>query len=343
MLTNIVLIVVVLVGVILGYAATRPNSLHVERSATIAAPPDAIARFINDFHLWNMWSPYEGRDPALKRVFSGAPAGKGAVYEWNGNKSVGQGRMEITDTQPSRITIKLDFIAPFEGHNVVVFAFQPNGGSTTVTWTMDGPTSYTGKLMGMVINMDRMIGKDYETGLANLKGIAEKRSSGTRTFSGKSGAERLRKQFRQKRIERGRAERLRQHSNVSGVDSRLKLWSRERARDEYEGCRRSGLVPANPLVQRHSTHIRHLEVAEDHVIRMLLEQDGSGMAVFGEVNAESTPREQTLQQLPQGRLVVDDERAPRAHGRHGRLLGGMRLDCRGHRRRQRQLKTGAGR
>ncbi len=176
MLTQIVLAVVVLVAALLAYAATRPGSLHVERSTAVTATPDAVSPFINDFHRWHAWSPYDTRDPDMKRVFSGAAAGKGAVYEWNGNNKVGQGRMEIIDTQPSRITIKLDFMRPFEGHNIASFALQPSGGLTTVTWSMDGPTRYVGKLMGIFINMDKMIGKDFETGLANLKNLAETRS-----------------------------------------------------------------------------------------------------------------------------------------------------------------------
>lgn len=132
-------------------------------------------RVINDFHSWTSWSPYEKADPAMKSAYSGAANGKGAVYEWDGNSQVGQGRMEITDTShPSRVTIKLDFIKPFEGHDIAEFALAPQGDSTSVTWTMDGPSPYLGKLIGVFLNMDTMIGKDFETGLGNLKAIAEK-------------------------------------------------------------------------------------------------------------------------------------------------------------------------
>ncbi|MSO45233.1 MAG: polyketide cyclase [Acidobacteria bacterium] len=174
MLTQILLVLVVLVVALLAYAATRSNTLHVERSATIAAPPDAIAAFITDFHLWNRWSPYDGRDPAMTRTFSGAAAGTGAIYEWSGNNNVGQGRVEITDTQPTHITIKLDFVRPFEAHNIASFILQPAGGLTAVTWAMDGCNSYMSKVMGIFINMDNMIGKDFAAGLVNLKGVAEK-------------------------------------------------------------------------------------------------------------------------------------------------------------------------
>jgi hypothetical protein len=175
MFTTVALIVVCLVGLLLAYASTRPGAIHVQRAATIKASADAIFPLINDFHQWTSWSPWEKRDPALKRTYSGASSGKGATYEWEGNKQVGQGRMEITDTAlPSRVRIKLDFIKPFEGHNVAEFALAPQGDSTRVTWTMDGPSRFMTKLIGVFMNMDKMIGADFETGLANLKSIAEK-------------------------------------------------------------------------------------------------------------------------------------------------------------------------
>jgi hypothetical protein len=174
MFKRIALIVVVLVAGVLGYAATRPDTLHVQRAATIKAPPEKIFPLINDFKSWSAWSPYEKIDPAMKRTYSGAASGKGAVYEWEGNSEVGQGRMEITDiSHPSRVTIKLDFVKPLEGHNIAEFALAPQGDSTTVTWTMNGPSPYIGKLIGVFIDMDDMIGKDFETGLANMKAIAE--------------------------------------------------------------------------------------------------------------------------------------------------------------------------
>jgi uncharacterized protein YndB with AHSA1/START domain len=174
MFKKIAIVVLVLVVAVLAYAATRPDTLHVERSATIQAPPEEIFPLISDFRRWASWSPYETRDPAMKKTYGGAAQGKGAVYEWEGNSEVGQGRMEITDADPSRITIKLDFIKPLEGHNVADFALVPQGGTTNVTWSMDGPSPYIGKLIGVFMNMDRMIGRDFEAGLANLKAIAEK-------------------------------------------------------------------------------------------------------------------------------------------------------------------------
>lgn len=177
MLKKIALVIVILVVGVLAYAATRPDTLHVQRSASIKAPPEAIFPLINDLHRWTAWSPYEKIDPAMKRAYSGAANGKGAVYEWEGNSEVGQGRMEITDTShPSRITIKLDFIKPLEGHNVAEFTLMPQGDTTQVTWTMDGPSPYIGKVIGVFMNMDSMIGDSFETGLANLKTIAEEQS-----------------------------------------------------------------------------------------------------------------------------------------------------------------------
>ena len=175
MFKKIALVIVVLVVAVLGYAATKPDSLHVQRSATIKAPPARVFPLINDFHSWSAWSPYEKVDPAMKKTYTGPANGKGAVYEWEGNSQVGKGRMEITDTSdPSRVTIKLDFIKPFEGHNVAEFTLVPQGDSTVVTWAMDGPSPYVVKLMGVFVNMDNMIGKDFETGLTNLRTLAEK-------------------------------------------------------------------------------------------------------------------------------------------------------------------------
>jgi carbon monoxide dehydrogenase subunit G len=177
MATNIALVVVVLISALLAYAAARPDSMHVQRTASIKAPPEKIFPLINDFHSWSAWSPYEKLDRAMKKAYSGAESGNGAVYEWQGNSRAGQGRMEITATShPSRVTIKLDFIRPFEGHNLAAFTLEPQGGSTNVTWMMDGPSPYVAKLMGVFVNMDNMIGKEFEAGLANLKAVAETRT-----------------------------------------------------------------------------------------------------------------------------------------------------------------------
>ncbi|HEV7507869.1 MAG TPA: SRPBCC family protein [Thermoanaerobaculia bacterium] len=175
MLKIILIVIVVLIAAILAYAATRPSNFRVQRKTSIKAPPEKIFPLIADFHNWTSWSPWEKKDPALKRTYSGAANGKGAVYAWEGNRNVGSGRMEITDaSSPSRIEIKLDFIKPFEGHNVTLFTLQPEADATVVTWDMHGPMAYMAKVFGIFVNMDKMIGNDFETGLANLKAVAEK-------------------------------------------------------------------------------------------------------------------------------------------------------------------------
>lgn len=167
-------VAVVVVGLMI-YAATRPDTFRVQRSAAIKASPDKIFALINDLHAWSSWSPYEKKDPAMKRTFAGAPAGKGAVYDWDGDKNVGKGRMEITEsTPPARILIKLDFFKPFEGHNTAEFTMEPRGDNTIVTWAMYGPSAFMMKVMGLFMNMDNMIGNDFAAGLANLKAVAEK-------------------------------------------------------------------------------------------------------------------------------------------------------------------------
>ena len=175
MIKLIALVVVVAVLAILAYAATRPDSFRVERSASIKAPPEKIFPFVDDFHQWEAWSPWEGIDPDLKRTYSGSARGRGAVYEWNGNKNVGHGRMEIVEsTPPSKVVIKIDFITPSEAHNTVEFTLAPQGESTTVTQAMYGQNSFLAKLMGLFFSMDKMVGEKYEQGLGNLKRMAEK-------------------------------------------------------------------------------------------------------------------------------------------------------------------------
>ena len=167
--------VVAVVAAFLGYVATRPASFRVERRARINATPDRIYPHLSDFHRWTSWSPWENIDPALNRTYSGPASGPGAVYEWRGNRQVGEGRMEITDASaPSDLTIKLDFLKPFEAHNTAEFTAQPQGETTTVTWAMYGPSPYFAKVMQTVISMDRMVGRDFEAGLQSLKTVAEK-------------------------------------------------------------------------------------------------------------------------------------------------------------------------
>jgi uncharacterized protein YndB with AHSA1/START domain len=172
-------VLAIAIAIVLILAATKPDTFRVQRATTVKAPPEKIFPLINDFHQWGTWSPYETKDPAMKRSYSGAASGKGAVYAWDGNKNVGSGSMEILDTSaPSKIVIKLDFFTPFEGHNTAEFTMLPQGDATNVTtnvtWLMHGPSPFMGKIMHVFINMDRMVGKDFEIGLANLKKITER-------------------------------------------------------------------------------------------------------------------------------------------------------------------------
>ena len=175
----IAVVLAIAIAIVLILAATKPDTPRVQRATTVKAPPEKIFPLINDFHQWGSWSPYEHKDPAMKRSFSGAADGKGAVYGWEGNKNVGSGRMEILDSSvPSKIVIKLDFFTPFEGHNTAEFTMLPQGdatvATTNVTWLMHGPAPFMSKVMQVFINMDNMIGKDFEIGLANLKRLSEK-------------------------------------------------------------------------------------------------------------------------------------------------------------------------
>ncbi|MGQ3296803.1 SRPBCC family protein [Reyranella sp.] len=168
-------VLLVAVAAILIYASTRPDSFRVERSTAMNAPPEKIFPYIDGLKRWAEWSPYEGRDPAMKRTYGGAESGKGAVYEWDGNDNVGKGRMEIVEsTPPSKVVIKLDFLKPFEGHNTAELTVQPKGGQTIVTWAMYGPSTFMTKLIGTFMDMDDMIGRDFAAGLAKLKTVVEK-------------------------------------------------------------------------------------------------------------------------------------------------------------------------
>ena len=165
---------VLIAGVVI-FAAMKPDTFEVRRTASIKAPPESIFPLINEFDRWSAWSPWEKKDPAMQRARSGAARGKGAVYAWDGNGDVGKGRMEITDAAPpSKVTIRLDFEKPFEAHNVVDFMLSPKGDTTEVTWRMRGPAPFFSKVMQVFIDMDKMVGKDFEVGLANLKAIAER-------------------------------------------------------------------------------------------------------------------------------------------------------------------------
>jgi len=167
--------IAVILAIVLVMAAMQPDSFKVSRSATIKASPDKIAALVDDFHNWGSWSPWEHIDPKLHRTFSGPQSGTGAVYSWQGNSEVGAGRMEITRMAPAQaVEIKLDFLKPFESHNMTEFTLQPQGEQTVLTWNMSGPMPFSSKVMTVFKSMDALIGKDFEKGLANLKEVAEK-------------------------------------------------------------------------------------------------------------------------------------------------------------------------
>ncbi len=175
MITTIVIVITLLVAGVLIFAATKPDVFRVERNAVIQAPPGKIFTLINDFNQWAAWSPWEKKDPRMKRTFSAITSGKGATYAWEGNKEVGKGGMEIIESiPPSKIRLRLDFETPFEAHNIVTFTLEPRGSDTQISWLMQGPVPYFAKILHVFINMDKMCGRDFEAGLANLGTLAEK-------------------------------------------------------------------------------------------------------------------------------------------------------------------------
>lgn len=174
MFKKVALVLGIVVAALLVVIATRPDEFKVERSATIAAPVIVAFSQVNDFHAWASWSPWEKLDPNMKRVHEGSPSGQGAVYSWTGNDQVGAGRMTITDSKPGeRVVIKLEFLKPFEATNTTIFTFTPQGDSTKVTWTMEGKNNFLTKAFTLVNDMDKMIGNDFDKGLAQMKVVTE--------------------------------------------------------------------------------------------------------------------------------------------------------------------------
>lgn len=168
-------LLVTAIVVVLVLAAMKPDEFRVERSVSITAPSDRIFPLINDLRAFGTWSPFEKMDPDMKRTYSGPEAGVGAVYAWQGNSNAGAGQMTITDSVPNeKVVLALDFSKPFEAHNTVEFTLVPDGENTKVTWAMSGPVTFLPKILHVVFNMDKMVGGDFEAGLANLKAIAEK-------------------------------------------------------------------------------------------------------------------------------------------------------------------------
>jgi uncharacterized protein YndB with AHSA1/START domain len=172
---SIVIFLAVLIAAALAFASSRPDTFRVERSTTIHAAPEAVFPHINDLARWQPWSPWEKLDPAIKREMSASTSGKGATYAWEGNKKVGQGSMEITESIPaSKIVIRLAFLKPFKATNTVEFTLTPQGGDTHVVWAMDGARPFMAKVAGLFMNCDKMVGKSFAEGLASMKALIEK-------------------------------------------------------------------------------------------------------------------------------------------------------------------------
>ena len=176
---GIILVIVILVlAAVFIYAASKPSTFRIARSTVINAPAATIFPLIADFHQWPIWSPYEKLDPELKRSYGGAESGVGATYSYEGNSKVGAGRMEVVRVEaPNLIQTKLDFSRPMVAHNLAEFTLEPKGQGTEVTWSMSGPQAFVGKVMSLVFSIDRLVGGQFEEGLANLKAVAEAKTT----------------------------------------------------------------------------------------------------------------------------------------------------------------------
>jgi len=174
MLKKILIALAVIAIVVVGVVAMQPSEFRVVRTATIAAPAPVVFAQVNDFRKWQAWSPYERLDPAMKRIYEGAPAGTGAIYTWAGNNEVGEGRTTIIESRPSDlIRIQLEFVRPFTATNTAEFTFKPEGDRTAVTWSLAGKKNFTAKAVHLFMNMDRMVGGQFEEGLARMKSVVE--------------------------------------------------------------------------------------------------------------------------------------------------------------------------
>lgn len=174
MIFRIIFILAILIAAVLAFAATKPKTVHLQRSIIIKAPPQKIFALLDDFHNWPAWAPSDKDDPKMLRTFAGASAGVGAVSDWKGTGSSGAGRMAITESIPdTSVTVAVDFTKPFVAHNVNVFTLSPAADSTSVTWNFAGTNVYMMKLMSIFVSPERFMGKHFEAGLANLKAAAE--------------------------------------------------------------------------------------------------------------------------------------------------------------------------
>lgn len=174
MIKTLFAVLAVAVCALLIYAETRPDHFSISRSASIQAPPEKILPLIADLRRFNTWNPFAKKDPAIEISYRGTPTGPGSAYDFKGGKS-GAGSLQINEVQPpSRVTMTLDMSAPMSAHNDIEFKLEPQGGATTVTWTMQGDSPYIAKLMGVFISVDKMVGGDFEAGLSSLKAEAER-------------------------------------------------------------------------------------------------------------------------------------------------------------------------
>lgn len=174
MLKKILISLAAVIAVFVVVVSLQPSTFRVTRSATLAAPPTVVHALVNDFHSWDAWSPWAKIDPAMKTAFEGPTSGPGATYSWSGNNDVGAGRMTIIESRPSELfRIKLEFLKPFAATNTTDFTFKSEGNQTTVTWAMFGDQNFLAKAFGLFVDCDKMIGADFEKGLASMKTVAE--------------------------------------------------------------------------------------------------------------------------------------------------------------------------
>jgi hypothetical protein len=174
MIINILIGLAAVVVVFVIVVASRPDDFRVTRTATIAAPAEAVFEQVNDLHKWQAWSPWAKLDPAVRNACEGPPAGPGAILRWAGNKKVGEGSMTITESCPNDLLrLKLEFLKPFKATNIAEFTFKPDGRRTVIVWSMFGKSSFFFKAVGLFVNCDKMVGSDFERGLANLTSVVE--------------------------------------------------------------------------------------------------------------------------------------------------------------------------
>lgn len=176
----LIVLLVVVAGTLIAVASTRSDDFQVTRSTTIAAPAPVVFDQVNNLKKWQAWSPWASRDPDIKLTYSGPESGTGATYAWTGNREVGTGKMTITESHPhEKVQFRLDFLEPFAATNTATFTLTPEGDKTNVTWNMSGKNNIVSKVMCMLMDMDKMIGGDFEKGLSAMKSIAEKEAAST--------------------------------------------------------------------------------------------------------------------------------------------------------------------